>query len=200
MIRLSKQRPAEITGLPVLSPGRHLDPTDGACLMEFTSQLAGEPWSDHPRCTHPALAEAARLVNDACPTGSQLARLAPDLIGLTGRDARVAPTLVALCVRAAVDTRKQRSRHGTGAGRRAERRLDRLGRGGTAARWTAFTDPLYRHGSARLAMARSIDEIRFAAGPGALLDLLRSAIAECRGLLQGSEAHSCAEVIVSQVR
>ncbi len=29
--------------------------------MELASYLAGERWSDHPACTHPLLAEAARL-------------------------------------------------------------------------------------------------------------------------------------------
>ena len=32
--------------------------------MEFASYLAGERWSDHPRCTHPLLSAVARLVND----------------------------------------------------------------------------------------------------------------------------------------
>ena len=32
--------------------------------MEVTSVLAGERWTDAPRCTHPLLAAVARLVND----------------------------------------------------------------------------------------------------------------------------------------
>ena len=33
--------------------------------MEMASYLAGERWSDHPKCTHPVLASLARCVNDA---------------------------------------------------------------------------------------------------------------------------------------
>ncbi|MEJ7744096.1 MAG: hypothetical protein WKF73_17085 [Nocardioidaceae bacterium] len=39
--------------VPVLSRGKHRNPRKGACFMEFASFLAGERWSDHPRCTHP---------------------------------------------------------------------------------------------------------------------------------------------------
>ena len=51
-------------GIPVLSRGHHRTPRRGACFMELASVLAGERWSDHPACTHPLLAELARLVND----------------------------------------------------------------------------------------------------------------------------------------
>ena len=50
--------------------------------MEYVSVLAGAPFTDHPRCTHPALATLARLVNDWIDDDgarSELARLAPDL-------------------------------------------------------------------------------------------------------------------------
>lgn len=40
-------------GVPVLSHGRHRNPKQGACFMEMASFLAGERWSDSPRCTHP---------------------------------------------------------------------------------------------------------------------------------------------------
>ena len=51
-------------GVPILSRGRHRSPRRGACFMEFASFLAGERWSDHPRCTHPLLTQLARQVND----------------------------------------------------------------------------------------------------------------------------------------
>nr|MBA2767588.1 hypothetical protein [Sporichthyaceae bacterium] len=51
--------------LPILSRGKHRSSRKGACFMEMASVLAGERWSDHPRCTHPLLAELARLVNDS---------------------------------------------------------------------------------------------------------------------------------------
>lgn len=73
-------------GLPVLSAGRHRGPHGGSCVMEYTSVLAGEPWSDHPRCTDRALAELARRVNDAVRADARpaLAVLAPDLVGAVG--------------------------------------------------------------------------------------------------------------------
>lgn len=72
--------------LPVLGPGAHRRPRDGACFMEWVSVLAGEPWSDHPRCTHPLLAHLARMVNDvvADPARQRLVPLLPEVIGLTG--------------------------------------------------------------------------------------------------------------------
>src|SRR5690606_21964817 len=43
------------------------DPSEGACVMEYVSLLAGEDFSDSPECTHPLLASAARVVNDYLP-------------------------------------------------------------------------------------------------------------------------------------
>ncbi|MBX9247109.1 hypothetical protein ICW40_20155, partial [Actinotalea ferrariae] len=73
-------------GLPLLSAGRHRRPRHGACLMELVSVLAGERWSDGPRCTHPVLARLARLVNDATSDAARpvLALHAPSLVGLVG--------------------------------------------------------------------------------------------------------------------
>lgn len=70
-------------GLPLLTRGRHVDPAAGSCLMEYVSVLAGERFSDRPRCTHPLLAWAARRVNDTVgdTVRPELAVLAPDLIG-----------------------------------------------------------------------------------------------------------------------
>jgi hypothetical protein len=58
--------------------------------MEFASYLAGERWSDHPRCTHPLLAAVARLVNDntSDPGRQRLTELIPCVIGLTSDDPR----------------------------------------------------------------------------------------------------------------
>jgi hypothetical protein len=77
--------------LPILSPGKHPSPRTGACFMELASLLAGEPWSDHPACTHPLLAAVARHVNDhTSDAGCQrLAELVPSVIGLTGEDLHI---------------------------------------------------------------------------------------------------------------
>ena len=88
--------------VPVLSAGRHRNPRRGACFMEFASYLAGETWSDHPACTHPALASLARGVNDSTSDAerSRLASLIPSVIGLTSDHPR-ADALVAVLAGAA---------------------------------------------------------------------------------------------------
>jgi hypothetical protein len=71
--------------------------------MEYVSVLAGVPFTDHPKCTHPALAALARLVNDSIVDEEirrGLARLAPDLIGVTG-DPRMTHCVIANCLVAA---------------------------------------------------------------------------------------------------
>lgn len=50
--------------MPVLSRGRHQHPSRGACFMEYTALLAGEPFSDHPPCVDPRLAGVLRHAND----------------------------------------------------------------------------------------------------------------------------------------
>lgn len=77
--------------MPVLSRGKHRSPRKGACFMELASYLAGEPWSDHPRCTHPLLAVLAREVNDHVGDEARaaLAPLVPEVIGLSGVEPRL---------------------------------------------------------------------------------------------------------------
>lgn len=59
--------------------------------MELVSYMAGEPWSDHPDCTHPAVAALAREVNDYTTDEGRhrLAPLIPSVIGLTGTDPKL---------------------------------------------------------------------------------------------------------------
>lgn len=78
-------------GVPVLARGKHKNPRKGACFMELASYLAGERWSDNPRCTHPLLASLARLVNDGTTDAgrSRLAEHIPAVIGMTSDDPRV---------------------------------------------------------------------------------------------------------------
>ncbi|TDD46409.1 hypothetical protein E1263_36610 [Kribbella antibiotica] len=90
--------------VPVLSRGKHRNARKGACFMEFASYLAGEPWSDHPSCTHPLLAGVARDVND-CTTDagrSRLAPLIPSVIGLRPDDPHVVPRVTARCLQHAL--------------------------------------------------------------------------------------------------
>jgi hypothetical protein len=51
-------------GLPVLRRGRHKNPSRGACFMEYTALLAGEPFTDGPLCVDGELAAVLRDAND----------------------------------------------------------------------------------------------------------------------------------------
>jgi hypothetical protein len=52
-----------------LSQGKHISPEDGACVMELASMLAGEPFSDHPRCACPVIGSFLRAYNDSVDDG-----------------------------------------------------------------------------------------------------------------------------------
>jgi hypothetical protein len=66
--------------LPLLSRGRHRNPSSGACFMEYTALLAGEPFSDRPRCVDAKLAAILRGVNDSLSDEDR-----PQLVSLLGR-------------------------------------------------------------------------------------------------------------------
>jgi hypothetical protein len=72
--------------------------------MEMASYLAGERWSDHPKCTHPLVATVARLVNDNTSDDhrSRLAELIPSVIGLTTTDPRADARIALCCATAAL--------------------------------------------------------------------------------------------------
>ncbi|MGY1640525.1 hypothetical protein ACI782_05250 [Geodermatophilus sp. SYSU D00703] len=72
----SSRATATPTGLPVLSRGKHRTPARGACFMEYTSLLAGEAFTDHPRCVDDELATVLRGANDQV-SGDQRHRLVP---------------------------------------------------------------------------------------------------------------------------
>src|SRR5206468_245073 len=90
--------------MPLLSKGRHDNPEQGACLMEYTSVLAGERWSDHPACTHRVLAAIARAVNDLVDDSfrQRLAAQAVTLSAANSDDPRVGPALLLICARRAI--------------------------------------------------------------------------------------------------
>jgi hypothetical protein len=90
--------------VPMLARGKHRNPRKGACFMELASFLAGERWSDHPACTHPLLAEVARMVNDnTSDEGRQrLVELIPSVIGLTGDDLHVDARIALRCATTAL--------------------------------------------------------------------------------------------------
>ncbi len=47
-----------------LSKGKHATPSEGACVMELASMLAGEPFSDRPASVCPVIAGFMRAYND----------------------------------------------------------------------------------------------------------------------------------------
>ncbi|WP_420110474.1 hypothetical protein [Pseudactinotalea sp.] len=86
--------------LPLLARGRHRSPRRGACFMELASYLAGERWSDAPRCTDPMLAALARMVNDSTSDAARphLAPLVPAVVGIRDLPATFAGDLALLAV------------------------------------------------------------------------------------------------------
>jgi hypothetical protein len=162
-------------GVPILDAGRHQRPEAGACLMEYVSVLAGEPWSDHPRCTQPLLAAVARSVNDQVSSSAraELALVAPDLTEATYRGHVTSAVVFSAVVTAAaryVDVPKRtlhlrnralaRSANPTG-------RLRRWWRSATACDFML---------AAEWALCALVEQVSRSAGDDALLDLLRSGL------------------------
>lgn len=87
-------------GLPILKPGRHRRPEQGACVMELTAVLSGERFSDHPRCTDPTLAAVARAVNDYSSEAARqrLSVFAPELSTAAPAGVAAAAAIVRRCV------------------------------------------------------------------------------------------------------
>ena len=85
--------------MPMLSRGKHRSIRKGACFMEMASVLAGERWSDHPRCTHALLGDVARHVNDLTSDSERhrLAVLIPSVIGLNSDDLRMDARIALRC-------------------------------------------------------------------------------------------------------
>lgn len=90
--------------LPVLKAGKHRSARRGACFMEYASVLAGERFSDHPNCTHPALAALARAVNDLTSDRHRgdLAPLVPSVVGLLPQHPSAGPALAVLAASTAM--------------------------------------------------------------------------------------------------
>ncbi|HZD13565.1 MAG TPA: hypothetical protein VE196_00195 [Pseudonocardiaceae bacterium] len=176
-------------GLPMLDRGGHRSPDQGACLMEYVSVLAGTRFSDHPRCTHPALAQLARVVNDEVvdpAARSRLAVLAPDLIGTRCRDPRITLTVMACCLRAAVAARPQ-GRDLLQALERIDAQLNRL-QAQQGRRWARLRNVGAEPGvlaviSTLRVVLRHTNRFRGPRHDEQLCELLERAVADCRELL-----------------
>jgi hypothetical protein len=101
---MSGYKAHQLEPVPILSRGKHRSPRKGACFMELASYLAGERWSDHPACTYPLLAAAARDVNDYTSDAgrARLAALIPSVIGLADGDLRLDARIALQCARMAL--------------------------------------------------------------------------------------------------
>jgi hypothetical protein len=69
-----------------LAPGSHASPREGACVVELASMLAGEEFSDRPRCVCPVIAAFLRTWNDlaAYADRQRLRPYAARLVGTRG--------------------------------------------------------------------------------------------------------------------
>ena len=65
-----------------LSAGSHPDFEAGMCVMELTSWVAGEPWSDAPQCACPVITSFMVAWNDGLPSNEERDRLLKPLIPL----------------------------------------------------------------------------------------------------------------------
>lgn len=179
--------------LPLLSRGAHANPDEGACLMEYVALLAGQPFSDRPRCTHPLLARIARRVNDISSEAarSELAPLAPQLVGTASGHPGVAPALVLCCAEAALRADPSAVRLRRHA-RRARRRLARVEQQGSRGRWVRMSATCYRHGWAEPdiedALAVLVDCSSGRQRDELLRQLLVDATAACRRFAQPATA------------
>jgi len=178
--------------LPILQRGRHRRPEDGACVMEYVSVLAGSSFTDHPRCTHPALATLARLVNDGIDddqSRSELALLAPDLIGTGAGDLRTTPRVVATCLSAAAAVRPLPLAASAQLARSTKRIRD-LERGGRWARvrltgWQLLNPAGVMVGSAFQVVIAQLRGLSRREQNVRLRTLLSDAVADCHRMLDG---------------
>lgn len=85
-VRLGVRYPAISFQTLRLSRGRHVRPEDGTCVAELVSMLAGERYSDRPRCACPALTAFLRGYNDGLDDDKRqdLFALASELVGTRG--------------------------------------------------------------------------------------------------------------------
>lgn len=181
--------------LPILQRGRHRRPEDGACVMEYVSVLAGCAFTDHPRCTHPALATLARLVNDWIDddkTRSELALLAPDLIGTGTRDLRTTHSVVASCLSAAaaIGPLPPAAAAALTKSRKRIRDVNR-GRRGSRARlacWQVLNPAGVLVGSAFQVLIANLRDLPRQEQNARLRTLMHEAVTDCQQTLRGPAA------------
>src|SRR4051812_19775487 len=163
-------------GLPELQKGSHASPKEGACLMEYVSLLAGEHFTDRPRCVDPLLVRLAWAVNDTAEAELRagLPELAPSLIGTATGNPLAAPAIVRACCRYARAYLQEDRTPLTRAELRAEKRFRRVSDQAADGR-SVKGDRLYRFLHAEPPM-HEVVRVVATKDPAALPALLRVAL------------------------
>lgn len=109
-----------------LSKGKHASPSEGACVMELASMLAGEPFSDRPASVCPVIAGFMRAYNDRIDDERRqdLYRYAAEVVG-TRSVPEVEHTRERRCLAWAEEMRRQRPRPLRWIGRSGPGSIDR---------------------------------------------------------------------------
>lgn len=122
-----------------LSKGKHASPSEGACVMELASMLAGEPFTDRPASVCPVIAGFMRAYNDRIDDERRqdLYRYAAEVVG-TRATPEVERARERRCLEWADQMRRQRRGPlrwiARGAGASVDRRLGLDAAGTYAAR------------------------------------------------------------------
>jgi hypothetical protein len=166
-------------GVPLLSPGSHTTAIEGACLMEYVSVLAGERFSDRPRCAQPVLAAIARGIDAVISDDRRpaLAALAPDIIGTVSADPMVDTVLCGLVAATALHT-DMTDHMAQATLREAQHRADVARWSRLRGRWQVLTRRRYRVRAVH-AVARMVPTVA-RGGDDRLEALLSEAIGVCR--------------------
>jgi hypothetical protein len=142
-----------------LSKGKHAAPSEGACIMELASMLAGEPFSDRPATVCPVIAGFMRAYNDRVDDDRRqdLYRYAAEVVG-SRTTSEVEHARERRCLEWADTMRRQRPRPLRWMARSGSSSVDR--RLGLDAAGTFAARSIRRHGERTHAAALAlVDEL-----------------------------------------
>jgi hypothetical protein len=152
-----------------LSKGKHAAPTEGACVMELASMLAGEPFSDRPASACPVIGGFLRAYNDRIDDERRqdLYRYASEVVETRG-SAEVERARERRCLEWAEERKRERPRPLRWVTRASPAVVDR--RLGLDAAGTYAARSIRRHNDrTHVAALALIDEL-IAMGPSATRD------------------------------
>lgn len=165
---MSEQRDAQQVNHQTirLSKGKHAAPTEGACVMELASMLAGEPFSDRPASACPVIGGFLRAYNDRIDEDRRqdLYRYAAEVVGTRG-SADVERARERRCLEWAEERRRERSRPLRWISRGSPPIVDR--RLGLDAAGTYAARSIRRHTDRTHAAALALVDELIAMGPAA---------------------------------